>query len=399
MWAQTPRWSAAVPAPHITGRQAIELSPELLGVSRADLGDIRLLDSTGQEVPYVLQRAEAPMPTVATTSYPVLRNEVEGRTTVVELEAAAPGFAPQFELVMRPAEVDKKVRVLGSDDRRRWYMVQDRRSAPRLLQQDPPRQALMIATPPHDYRYLRIVLDDSLTAPINIIEAVHRGEGRTTAASRSRGTLTWQQVDSAGLTRLRVTGPHPLLLDRLRFTVSDSGDFLRTGRVVARDTMPIRYPKPRQERYALVDRPVGACVIASHRPSVIELARAERLGTFELVVDNGDDRALHFTALEGEVAKHVLLADLRAGMRYTISTGDARRTAPRYDLVHFAAEGPVPSDTLGVGGLVPAAQLAVTGPGLDPSREWIWAVIVVLMAGMGWMAVRMLRSDDRGTTP
>ncbi len=29
----------------------------------------------------------------------------------------------------------------------------------------------------------------------------------------------------------------------------------------------------------------------------------------------------------------------------------------------------------------------------DPSKWWVWAAIIVLMAGMGWMAVLMLKKE------
>lgn len=139
-----------------------------------------------------------------------------------------------------------------------------------------------------------------------------------------------------------------------------------------------------------VPNTVCSFTLTSDRSPVIEM-NAAGLDTFDLVVENGDDRPLHFMELRPQVRHRVLIAQLSPGMSYRITTGDASLQPPQYDMAHFATELPVPLDTLVIDELEAMPAPAIEGPAFDPSQWWIWAAIIALMLGMGWMALRMLR--------
>ncbi|HEY0978477.1 MAG TPA: DUF3999 family protein [Flavobacteriales bacterium] len=389
--AQVPRWRAEVPAPERRGMHAIVLSPQLLGASRADLGDIRLLDSTGAEVPYVLRAAAHSFATSTFVPYTLLRNEVLDKRTEVEIESPVDRHVDELQIRVGPADVTKRVRVTGSDDREHWFMVKDDQVLSQGSRGEPPYQVLSLSVPRTGYRYLLITLNDSLTPPMRVADVGRYADEVVPARYRDAGPLQFIQQDSSGRTFLRVRGPFALQLDRLTFRVGDAGGFHRNGEVVAWNTVAHR--EKRRQRMRLEREVVGTFTMASDRAPVIALQEGTRLDTFDLVVDNGDDRPLTFTSLEGGVLEHLLVADLYPGMRYTITTGDALRPAPHYDLVHFETAAPAPADTLITGGLIAVPGRAAVAPGLDPGRWWMWAVIIALMAGMGWMAVRMLRDQ------
>lgn len=389
--AQVPRWRVEVPAPARKGTHAIVLSPQFLGASRADLGDIRLLDSTGAEVPYVLRAATHSSTTSTFVPYTLLRNEVLDKRTEVEVESPVGRHVDELQIRVGPADVTKRVRVTGSDDRKHWFMVKDDQVLSQGSRGEPPYQVLSVAVPRNAYRYLRITLNDSLTPPMRVLDVGRYTDDVVPALYRTAGPLHFTQHDSAGRTFLRVRAPLPLQMDRISFRVADTNGFHRNGEVVAWNT--VAYRERRRERVELQGGTVGAFTVASDRASVIALQEGTRLDTFDLVIDNGDDRPLKFVSLEGEVLEHLLVADLSPGMRYTITTGDVQRSAPRYDLVHFETDAPAPADTLTTGDPVATPVQAEDAPGFDPSRWWVWAVIIALMAGMGWMAVRMLRDQ------
>ena len=113
----------------------------------------------------------------------------------------------------------------------------------------------------------------------------------------------------------------------------------------------------------------------------------------DLVIENGDDRPLRFDAIHVYQTERVLVAHLQPGMSYHLTTGDPKEHAPNYDLARFE-EPLTPIDTLTHGALTAIPQAVNAGPAFDPSQWWVWALILTLMAGMGWMAVRMLRKAD-----
>ncbi|HRH68413.1 MAG TPA: DUF3999 family protein [Flavobacteriales bacterium] len=384
-----PQWRAAVPRVERSGLHAIVLAPELIGVSRTDLGDLRLMDSLGHIVPFVLQRSSAGPLGPHFVPYTVLRNEVLPKSTVVELERPADRQLDDLHIWIRPVDVEKHVRITGSDDGERWYMVKDDHVVTQGARGDPPHQVLLVDLPRSDYRFFRITLNDSLTDPMQILGVGHFTEEAVPARYTS-AIITWEQRDSASTTRLRITSAHPVPVERIVYTVRDTAPFHRAGRLQAPRTEIRRHG--RKERTEHSEETIASFTLTSEDHFALELP-GTREDTFDLTIDNGDDRPLHFSAVQVFNTERTLLANLEPGMRYSLTSGDAALSPPDFDMAHFADDLPAPVDTLSTGPLELLPQKAKAAPLFDPSHWWIWAIIIALMAGMGLMAVRMLRKE------
>lgn len=384
-----PQWRASVPRVERSGLHAIVLAPELIGVSRTDLGDLRLVDSLGHIVPFVLQRSSAGPLGPHFVPYTVLRNEVLPKSTVVEMERPVDRQLDELHIWIRPVDVEKHVRITGSDDRERWYMVKDEHVVTQGARGDPPHQVLLVDLPRSDYRFFRITLNDSLTDPMQILGVGHFTEEAEPARYTS-AIIAWEQRDSASTTRLRITSVHPVPVERIVYAVRDTAPFHRSGHMQALRTVTTRHR--RRERTERVTETIGSFTLTSDSTLAIDLP-GTREDTFDLSIDNGDDRPLRFTSVKVFSTEQVLVANLETGMRYSLTTGDAALSPPDFDMAHFADDLPAPVDTLSSGPLEPLPRKAPAAPHFDPSRWWIWAIIIALMAGMGVMAVRMLRKE------
>lgn len=387
--AQAPRWSASIPEVKEAGVYAITLSPELQGGSRTDLGDIRLLDSTGADVPYVLRTVLRAGDKGQFEPFDLVRNEVLQHSTVIELERPADEVLDELHIWIRPSDTEKRVRITGSDDRSNWYMVKDEHLVAQGARGDPPHQVLLVRLPRSDYRYFRLSLNDSLTAPMKVLGVGRFSSGH--AAGREFvqvGPLEFIRKDSAGETRLLVMLPASLLAERIAFRVADTVAFRRDVRIESQVHGTMR--KGRHTVPTNWKQVVARGAIASDRDLYVDLP-ATQLDTFRIVVSNGDDRPLQFTELHALAGKRVLLARLEPGVRYRLSTGDPALASPRYDMAHFAEDLPAPLDTLRHAAPVAAFTSAEAGPLFDPAQAWVWVAILALLILMGWMAARMLR--------
>ena len=81
-------------------------------------------------------------------------------------------------------------------------------------------------------------------------------------------------------------------------------------------------------------------------------------------------------------------------MTYCLTTGDPALRAPHYDMAHFTDERSTPVDTLTHGIISAVEHHSSKAKAFDPSAWWVWAFILLLMAGMGLMAFRMLKKVD-----
>ena len=389
LFAQQAKWSANVPPAKEQGLHAIALSAELLGSARGDLGDIRLLDSTGAEVPYVIRESMRTSGPERFIAYDVLRNAVLMHSTEVEIERPSGQVLEELHVWIKPIDAEKRVRITGSDDRQAWYMVKDDHVALQGARGDPPHQVLQLRIPRSDYRYLRLTLNDSLTAPMRVL-----GVGRFVPERAPEVVyaapieLPFTRTDSAKRTVLRFTLPHAILVERLAIAVEDTLPFMRRVELGTwRSTTVSERKRARKQRWL---EQMGSFMIRQGDGASFNLMPA-RLDTFELRIENGDDRPLRIRAAKAQCQERVLLARLDAGMSYRLTVGDEQLAPPQYDMAHFADELPAPADTLVHGAMTATAAIAPERPTFDPAEGWIWAAIIALILGMGYMAVRMLR--------
>lgn len=390
--AQAFRWEAPVPQVEKAGLYRIVISPELVGCSRVDLGDVRLIDSAGQEVPYLLDIALRYKTKGELHDFVITRNEAVGKRTLLELDRPDAGIlVDHISLRLRNADVAKKVEITGSDDGMNWYAIKnDRFQLVSGIQLANITQE--IALPPTDYRHYRIALNDSLSAPVKVLGAQWFSQARSYGEYTAAQGVQWTQQDSAGATRIHVPNSFPHPIDRIHIAVSDTQAYHRTCTMITRRTDTSG--RGRQKRTSQMVETLASFTISSADGPLVDLD-GPRAVAFDLVINNGDDRPLHFTDVRLMQLERTIAANLLPGMRYALITGDPMKGAPQYDMAHFRDQFTEPLEKL-THGVVQRRPAPPDAPTLfDPSRWWVWAVIIALILGIGTMAFRMLRTDQR----
>ncbi|MBL8001987.1 MAG: hypothetical protein JNL05_08505 [Flavobacteriales bacterium] len=385
--AQRPGWRTTVGPAARTGPHAVRLSPEVVGRSQGTLNDVRLLAPDSTLVPFVVRTAPAQVSEAHAVAFTMLRNDREGRRTVVEFEVPQGTLMDGFTLGIRNAEVGKSARITGSDDRRHWFMVKDDHLS--LSGDEEARSLRWVDLPLSDHRYYRIELNDSLTAPVQVLSVGHTVQARSEGRYQTITTARWDRIEVKGRTLVRITADHPLVIDRLRFAVADTVPYLRHYRLYT-----YRQEERQERRRKVMHRwteELGAGTIASYARPVIT-GPGVAVDTLFLALENGDDRPLRITRLEVLQLERALLANLQAGVTYTLTTGDPAASAPRFDLTHFQDSLPTPLDTLVLGALIPVPRAAAHKP-FDLSQWWVWVAMLVVGGLAAFGALRALRRE------
>lgn len=387
------QWKAELPAVEKAGYHAILLSPEFVGRSESGVGDARLVDSSGREVPYLFGAALPRTVEVEWRDFRMVRNEVIGLRTVIELAKPIEQLSVDaIQLTIRSAGALKSVRVTGSDDGGQWYFVHDEflalgHGANRLTRVE---QTLEIPT--SDYSYYRVTINDSLTEPVQVLGARWQFRESISGTWTTADDIRWTATDSTGHTRIRVRNPYSIIVDRIQFAVADTGRFRRPC-AIEQFTEVVSGHGVKRRLWVQTDQ-LASFVLTSSRDASADLPGL-LLDTFDIVIDNGDDRPLQFTDIKFLQLQRTLIAELQPGMLYVLTTGDPKKSAPQYDIIHFKDKLPEPIATISHGPLIALAATPEMGPSIAPSRWWIWAGLVAVLGIVGFMAVRMLREPQQ----
>jgi hypothetical protein len=156
------------------GPQRLELDAATLSASaRPDLGDLRLTDAAGREVPYLLVPATAPAGRWAPARLVPIRPT--RKESGFEADLGAVRAVEQLRLTGLPEPFLKRFRLEGSGDRIRWTELVAEGTLFALPADD--LRLLAAAFPRGEYRWLRLSWDDRssgrLPPPRLIVTPLH----------------------------------------------------------------------------------------------------------------------------------------------------------------------------------------------------------------------------------
>jgi Protein of unknown function (DUF3999) len=182
-----------------TGLIRVNLSPETLNAARSNLEDLRVVDTAGHEVPYLIDRAAPRMELKLRPQE--FHAEIGGATTrlIIATGANTPLHSVAVESA-GTAEFIKSVRVEGSHNDAKWRPLAEHEPIFRMAGGA---TNLTIPFPPGVWEYLRLTIDDSKTAPVPFTGALLEGSGSESALELLPVTIK-SRDESPGLTRIVV---------------------------------------------------------------------------------------------------------------------------------------------------------------------------------------------------
>jgi len=382
-----PQWSAPLAPVEHDGYYTIVLSPEVTGRSRADLADLRLLDASGKEAAYLIEREPSMYERSWMRSYKLLRNERVKRTTIIEMESDSTATVDELLVRVRNARVSKRARITGSDDRADWYMIQDECLA--VGEGDGATSVLrFVDLPLSDYRYYRIVLDDSLSAPVQVLDLGHSARSRSEGRYTPVAGISFNRTEDRSSTRIALFTRSPFSADRLVFDIRSEVPFRRAAHFSKRTSYTTRERK--RDVVRTTEEPLGDFTLTRTSRGRVA-APGVSTDTLFITIENGNDRPLDITDIHAFQLEQRMVAKLEAGVPYTITTADVKATMPRYDIAHFRDSLPETLGTLDVPAMTARPVAPKAGPAFAPSMYWVWAAIIGIGAVIAFSAVRLLR--------
>lgn len=326
------------------GPQRLALDPEILAgsqpfrvddVASADgrvslasggMGDLRLFDSGGREVQYLLI---APQLAFSWRSGRILKVKETRQTSGFEVDFGSPTAVDRLRVNGLPAPFLKRVRLEGSGDRTRWTLLVAEGTLFELPDESLARTTLEFE--PGSYRYLRLTWDDRSSGRMPLPkEAVARLYSPVHAPPPLRDSLPVERRASEpgkSRYRLKLPGAH-LPIVALELSVGGM-HVMRTARVTEA-RLEWDQVVPTELGSATLRRDVRGDVIASELSIPITPPTEAQI---DLVVDDGDNPPLDLTGVTAVYATlPFVYFESPDGKPLTARYGADRLAPPQYDL-------------------------------------------------------------------
>lgn len=336
-----------------TGLIKLSLPAATLDAARPGLEDVRIFDSAGREVPYLIERPVRS--TVAVFNPKKFDVRLRGQATVITLETGSSQTLDAIVLETPAAGFIKAVTAEGSNDQRAWQSLA---TGQPIFRQPNGANQLRVEFPEGAWAFLRVTVDDRRAEAVPFTGARLHAVTDGAAPSEPLPVTITDRTENGGQTRLTLDlGAAHLTLASLRLETSEPL-FTRSVALAVRQVA----------ENAITERELARDT--AYRVDIEGFKRAERLDLpFDLAVDgrellvlidNADSQPLQISSVR--VARRPVFAVFLAQSAgaYQVVTGNPRCAAPRYDLAGLRG-------TLAAAPSVPIAALSITALAANPS--------------------------------
>ncbi len=354
-----------------------------------------MFNPEGQAVPYLV-RTEVPLQyRTLFKPYQILAY-TRRPGGVSELLVHNPGKRSinNISLQIGNAEVRKQVSLSGSDDQQNWYVLKEQDLLYAIQNSKNTAEVKLLDFPLSNYRYFRLQLNDSVSAPLNILQAGYYDTYSEAGKYTRIPIQSFTRRDSAEnhTTYLRLKFGQPVYPEQVAFYISAPQLYHRSGQVVLGD-QNVHRGNRRKRRRALRNQISVPLLLSSNAPAVQDLPR-QKVEELTIQIENADNPPLTIDSVRVLQLNRYLIAALKPSQVYTLKFGNEKLMPPEYDLQFFQDSIPMDIPAIqvqNVKSLLPAKSQKQP----QSSKILIWAAIAALALGLGYMTVRLLRDMEK----
>jgi hypothetical protein len=389
---------------------ALTVTPEIYNVAGTDLADIRLIDNTGSQIPYLLVRDEDRTETVKYNPTILNRSADAAGNALVTLDFGGQTIKNSIEVDTSGDNFRRAVKIEGSNDNVQFFTIIDRSYI--FAVSDKNRHRFSgIDLPSNDYRYLRITVspmsaeDSRLT--INEVRAFKIE--KLPALKRPLAMLQTEHSEDANthssvyvydLKRLHL----PVVEIELR---TNDESFYRCVRIQGRDaaTQKVKIDsEDNRQRFTEVEVPWNTVATDTiYRYTAPDGRKRERLALpigsgpsyryLKVIISNYDDQPITVALASAKIVPHEIIFSASTDKSAKLYAGCASAVRPNYDLSRRVPNGAnVKAEPAMIAALIDNPLFAKTLQKLPWTEQHKTLLLVVLVAVVAVMGVFMLKS-------
>ena len=313
-----------------SGLHKIVLPAEIRSFSKEELGDFRILDTKGIEVPYfILQENNE------TASNSFLECKILSKTAIPKNKTTLIFENPKTSidkivLSITNSDVTKPYSISGSNDQKEWFGLVNNSLLNGLENNEATSIFKTILLPLTSYRYLKINFNDKKTLPINVLK-IGFFTNKTSNPKMEEifpKNIQITQFSSPKNTRIEVTFHNPQIVNQISFNITNPNLFQRNAQIYV--------TKKRAMNHNAGNFPeiVTNFELNSNQKnsfSIPQLFEKE----FFIEIENQDNPPLTLAKIRFFQNQVAVIADLKANEKYTVTTGNTKLWSPEYDLENF----------------------------------------------------------------
>jgi hypothetical protein len=357
-----------------SGFYAIQVNPQLSSLVRTDFSDLRIVDSKGTTIPYLLGSDIPMMDSDLFKPLKILKNFInDSGQSVLIIENAPDGKMDGFYIRLRNAAVSRTINLSGSNDAKKWYSIVENVDLEKRFIQDRDSFQEFISFPLSSYKYFRVIIYNGKNDPLDIMSVQKLIQSNLTGKHDliKNPLNSFTKKDSNKITLLTIDNSQNFHISNVLFKVKAPRFYKRQVDVVVGGTL------------------AGNFIISSD--SVVNLnLPVFNDSVFTIRIYNEDNPPLEITALSTAQNDERIITFLESGKNYEFEMTSADAGFPHYDLVSFKDSIPKNIKEVGFSG-VSKISIVVKESKDYFKQVWLWPSLIFALIVMGLFTYRLTK--------
>jgi len=313
-----------------TGLHKIALPAEIRSFSKEELGDFRILDAKGMEVPYyILQEYNQPGGTSFSECKILSKTSIPKEKTTLIFENPKTTI-DKIALSITNSDVTKYYRLSGSNDQKEWFGLVNSSLLTNLENSQATSVLKTINFPLTSYHYIKIEFNDKKTLPINVLKIglVSTITNNSIVEEIKPNEIKFRQIPAEKKTRINIKFIRPQIVNQICFTVKSPNLFHRKAKIYCIEN------KQTNRKSAPFPETIFAFELNSNSHNNFTLPQLFKKEWY-IEIENQDNPPLTISNIQLFQNQIAVIADLKANEKYTIATENPKLPSPEYDLENF----------------------------------------------------------------
>ena len=383
--AQDFKWESKTAKVEKTGFNQIILSTELSGMLKPDLADLRIFDSTGNEVPYIQYSEKPILYTQMFKEYTIIKKEHKYDYTRLVIHNPNKNEITNFSLVIKNADVRKWLTLNASDDQKEWYALKEHYYFQSFYNDDNTSEIRVFNFPRSNYEYYELLVSDYSDYPINILKAGYYDWSVEAGKYSQINNVKISQTDTLKQSIVKISFDQQQYIDKLQFVVDGPEFYFRDASIsLVKSTMV------KGEMQSVYEE-IKSTKITSNSENVITFSAFPAKELY-LIIQNYDDKPLRIKEVKAFELNHYVIANLNEGSTYTLKFGDEKLNPPIYDLKFFTDSIPDNLPKLTTGIINNIEKIAPEGnKPFYYNPIFIWVVLAFVAIIIALISIKMIK--------
>ena len=312
------------------GLHKIVVPAEIRSFSKEELGDFRILDAKGMEVPYYILQGNT-----ETNSSSFSECKILSKTTIPKSKSILIFENPKttidaIVLSITNSDVTKSYSISGSNDQNEWFGLVNNMLLTDLKDKETTNVYKTIPLPLTSYRYLKIEWNDKKTLPINVLKIgfFNNNVNKPKREEILAKNIKILQIPAEKKTRIHIHFNGPQIVNQISIKITSPNLFQRNAK------MYVHKKKPINQKSAPFPEEIFAFELSSNTNNTFSIPQLFEKECF-IEIENQDNPPLTWSKIQFFQNQIAVIADLKANEKYTITTGNPKLHSPEYDLENF----------------------------------------------------------------